>query len=111
MVWLLNKNYIKYPSRAGYEYSTIDTLDTDKTPETGEKQYLCGACAIPTYLTILKNDEKDPLDVYFTRPLDNILVKSIRNKHSIDPRNECRCYLIRCSSAAACLFVSEKYKK
>ena len=54
---------------------------------------------------------KDPLDVYSTRPLDNIHTKSIRNKHTIYTRNECRCYLIRCNTAAACLLVIEKYKK
>ena len=45
------------------------------------------------------------------RPHDKNDTISIRNEHSIDPRNECRCYLIRCSTAAAWLLVSEKYKK
>ena len=74
-----------------YVYPLIVTLYNDETLQTGEKQHICGACAIPTCLSVLKNDEKDPLDVYSTLPLENNLTIFIRNKHAVNPRNECRC--------------------
>ena len=93
-----------------YVYQSIDILNNDKTLQTGENQYICGACAIPAYLSILNNDDKNLFDVYSTRPPDNIHTRSTRNKHTIDPRNECRCYLIRCSTATA-LLVCENPRK
>ena len=39
-----------------YEYPPTDTLNNDKTHNTGEKQYIFGACANPAHLTIIRND-------------------------------------------------------
>ena len=95
-----------------YVYPSIDTLNkiVKHSRLVKNNTFAERVQATPTCQTS-RMTYKDPLDVYSTHPLDNIHTKSNRNKHTIDSRNECRCYLIQCSTAAACLLVSEKYKK
>ena len=88
--WLKNLENIQ-PNCVVYEYPSIDTSINKKTPQTGLKQHICGACAS-------HNPHVNHLEwrikvhsVYNPRPHDNMRIRSNRNKHPIDTINESRC--------------------
>ena len=99
------------PNFIVYEHPSIDALNTEKSLQNLWKTVYLYAVSKPLSICQATRMTNIPLRCTFPQPPDNSHTISIRNKHTIDPRNECRCYLIRRSRAATALLVDVKSRK
>ena len=93
-----------HPSRITYKYPSIIVCPQTiiKRTKPVKTVYLPPVCK-PRPPVNNHNDLGKSARCTVPRPPDNSHTISNRNKHSIHPRTECRCYLIRCSTAVTTL--------